>query len=77
MGNMGRVILDGFLLSGVLKPYEVVVSTRTRSKLNDLKDTYPEIEITYDNSSIVLKSNLLFLFIGTSDVKGVLEEINE
>jgi len=42
-----------------------------------LKDTYPEIEITYDNSSIVLKSNLLFLFIGTSDVKGVLEEINE
>jgi len=62
---------------GVLKPYEVVVSTRTKSKLNDLKDTYPEIEITYDNSSIVLKSNLLFLFIGTSDVKGVLEEINE
>lgn len=77
MGNMGRVILDGFLLSGVLKPYEVVVSTRTRSKLNDLKDTYPEIEIANDNSSIVLKSNLLFLFIGTSDVKGVLKEINE
>ena len=74
---MGRVILDGFLLSGVLKPHEVIVSTRTRSKLNDLKKTYPEIEITYDNSSIVLKSNLLFLFIGTSDVKGVLEEINE
>ena len=59
-GNMGRVILDGFLLSGVLKPYEVVLSTRTRSKLNDLKETYPEIEIAYDNSSIVLKSNLLF-----------------
>ncbi len=59
-GNMVRVILDGFLLSGVLKPYEVVLSTRTRSKLNDLKETYPEIEIAYDNSSIVLKSNLLF-----------------
>ncbi len=57
---MVRVILDGFLLSGVLKPYEVVLSTRTRSKLNDLKETYPEIEIAYDNSSIVLKSNLLF-----------------
>ena len=76
-GNMGRVILDGFLLSRVLKPYEVVVSTRTRSKLNDLKETYPEIEIAYDNRSIVSKSDLLFLFIGTSDVKDVLEEINE
>ena len=59
-GNMGRVILDGFLLSGVLKPHEVIVSTRTRSKLNDLKKSYPKIEIAYDNSSIVLKSNLLF-----------------
>ena len=76
-GNMGRVILDGFLLSGVLKPHEVIVSTRTRSKLNDLKKTYPEIEITYDNRSVILKSNLLFLFIGTSDVKGVLKEISE
>jgi len=77
MGTWDELFWTVFYYRRVLKPYEVVVSTRTKSKLNDLKDTYPEIEITYDNSSIVLKSNLLFLFIGTSDVKGVLEEINE
>ena len=76
-GNMGKVILDAFLLSGSLRPYEVLVSTRTRSKLNKLKKKYPEIEIVDENSLIALKSNLIFLFVGTSDVKYVLEEIKE
>ncbi len=59
-GNMGKVILDAFILSGSLRPYEVIISTRTRSKLNNLKEKYPEIEIANDNSIIALKSNLIF-----------------
>ena len=76
-GSMGKVILNGFLLSGILKPYEVVISTRTGSKLDNLKDKYPELEIAPNNTVTSIKSNLLFLMVGTSDVKNVLEEINE
>ena len=76
-GNMGKVILDAFILSGSLRPYEVLISTRTRSKLNNLIEKYPEIEIANDNSLIALESNLIFIFVGTSDVKSVLEDIKE
>jgi pyrroline-5-carboxylate reductase len=76
-GSMGRVIINGFLFSKALKPDEVVISTRTESKLYDLKNNYPEIEISQDNCTTASKSNLLFLLVGTADVKDVLEEINE
>ena len=33
----------------IIKPYEVIISTRTISKLNHLKKEYPEIEIANDN----------------------------
>jgi pyrroline-5-carboxylate reductase len=76
-GSMGKVILDGFLLSGVIKPCEVIISSRTGSKLDPLKEEYPEIEIAENNTITSMKSNLLFLMVGTSDVKDVLEEIKE
>ena len=76
-GNMGRVIVNGLLSSGALKPAEVIISTRTEYKLSDLKNKYPEIEVVQDNSKTASKSNLLFLFVGTSDVKDVLEEVGE
>lgn len=76
-GNMGKVILDGFLISKALKPDEVVVSTRTISKLDELKHNYPELEVVSSNIITASKSDILLLFVGTSDIKDVLEEIKE
>ena len=76
-GSMGKVILEGFLLSGVIKPYEVIISSRTISKLDHLKNEYPDIEIADNNIDISKKSNLIFLMVGTSDIKDVIEEIKE
>ena len=74
-GNMGRVILNGFLFSGAIKPNEIIISTRTESKLEYLKNNYPEIEISPNNITTASKSSLLFLFVGTADVKLVLQEL--
>ncbi|UTB33731.1 MAG: NAD(P)-binding domain-containing protein [Methanobacterium sp. ERen5] len=74
-GSMGRVILNGFLDSGMLKPFHVTVSTRTRSKLSELEKNYPEVEIANDNNQTAQNSDVIFLFTGTSDVKHVIEEI--
>ncbi len=76
-GSMGKVILDGFILSGILKPYQVIISTRTESKLDHLKINYPEIEIGHNNTVTSTKSDLLFLMVGTSDVKDVIKEIKD
>jgi pyrroline-5-carboxylate reductase len=74
-GSMGSVILNGFLDSGILKPFNVTVSTRTRSKLTELEKIYPEIEIADDNIQTAQNSDIIFLFTGTSEVKNVIEEV--
>jgi pyrroline-5-carboxylate reductase len=76
-GNMGKVILDSFLVSKALKQDEVIISTRTISKLDKLKHEYPALEVVSSNMITASRSDILFLFVGTSDIKDVLEEINE
>ena len=76
-GSMGSVILKGFLHSGALNADQVIISTRTRSKLSEIKETYPEVEIGLNNEVTASKSDLIFLFIGTSQVKPVIEEIKK
>jgi len=74
-GSMGSVILNGFLFSGAIRPDQVVVSSRTISKLSKIKNKFPEIEISSNNRATASKADLIFLFVGTSDVKYVINEI--
>jgi len=74
-GSMGSVILNGFLDSGMLKPSNITVSTRTRSKLSEFEKNYPEVEIADNNVQTAQNSDIIFLFTGTSEVKNVIEEI--
>jgi pyrroline-5-carboxylate reductase len=76
-GNMGSVILNGFLSSKAIKPDKVILSTRTKSKIDEIQNKYPEIEIAGNNRILASKSDLIFLLVGTSDVKDVLLEIKE
>lgn len=76
-GSMGKVIIDGFLLKKVINPSNVIISTRTDSKLKYLKKEYPEIEISPNNINTIKKSDLLFIMVGTSDVKDVIKEIKD
>jgi pyrroline-5-carboxylate reductase len=74
-GSMGSMIIEGFLSSEVLKPDEIIISTRTKSKLDKIKEEYSEIEITDNNAYLAGKCGKIFLFTGTFAVKEVLEEI--
>ena len=76
-GSMGSVILNGFLIKGAIKPDQVVVSSRTASKLSDIKKQFPDIEIAPNNGVTASKADLIFIFVGTSEVKPVIEEIRE
>jgi len=74
-GHMGSVLLNSLLGSHAIKPSQVVVATKTPSKLNELRTKYPAIEIAEDNLTVVKNSDLVFLCVGTYQVKSVLEEI--
>lgn len=76
LGNMGRMLIEGFINSDKLKSDEIVVSTRTRSKLKILNECYPEIEIS-DNKSLAEKCNYIFICVKPRDVRAVLDEIKQ
>ena len=76
-GSMGSMIIEGFLSSEVVKPDEVIVSNRTKSKLDDIKKEYPEIEITDNNAYLAGKCHKIFIFVGTSAVKEVIKEMED
>lgn len=75
-GSMGSMLVEGFINSNKLKPNEITVSTRTRPKLEKIKERYPEIEIA-DNKSLAEKCNYIFLCVKPKDVKGILSEIKQ
>lgn len=76
-GSMGSMILNGFLDSNLISARDIIVSNRTLSKLDELKENYPEIEISPNNVDLANKCNFIFLFVNTGEVKNVLDEIKE
>jgi pyrroline-5-carboxylate reductase len=74
-GHMGSILLNSLLLVKAINPQQVVISTRTIRKLDDLKVKYPAIEIASDNPTVARQSSILFLCVGTYQVKSVLDEI--
>lgn len=74
-GSMGSMIIKGILDSNILEGERMVISTRSRNKLDDLEKNHPEIEIAPNNISLANKCQNIFIFVGTGEVKGVIEEI--
>lgn len=74
-GHMGSVMLRSLLATRAIAPEQVLISTRTRNRLHSLKEDFPGIEIADSNSAVAERSSMLFLCVGTSQVKPVLSEI--
>jgi pyrroline-5-carboxylate reductase len=74
-GSMGSMLLNGFLKAGVLSEEQVIVSTRTRSKLNDVKNRLPGITIADSNVAVAQQSKVVLLAVKPRDTKPVIDEI--
>lgn len=76
-GSMGSMLIKGFIKSGVIAPEEIVVSTRTKSKLDDIRRYWPEIIIAESNTAAAAAAKYIFVCVKPMEIKGVLEEIKE
>ncbi len=76
-GSMGSMIIEGFLSSEVVNADEIIISNRTKSKLDDIIKNYPEIEITDNNEYLAGKCHKIFIFVGTSAVKEVIKKMKD
>lgn len=76
-GSMGSMLLQGFIKSGALAARDIIVSTRTKSKLEQLKSAWPDINIAAGNAEAAEKAKYVFVCVEPDDVKSILMEIKD
>jgi pyrroline-5-carboxylate reductase len=71
-GNMGSTLLNGLLEHGALTESEVIVTNRTRERMDGLRQAHPGVTVV-GSCTEVASAGLIFLCVRTGDVKGMLE----
>jgi len=72
-GNMGSAIARSLADS---KEYELIVSNRSKGKLDILKDEYDNIDITSDNNRAVKMADVVILAVKPWIIKDVIDKLN-
>lgn len=74
-GSMGSMMVQGFIRSGAVRPEEIIISTRTRSKLDKIKSDFTELNIAESNSDVAIRAKYVFICVKPLEVMGVVKEI--
>jgi pyrroline-5-carboxylate reductase len=73
-GNMGSTLLNGLLEHGALTECEVIVTSRTTDRMDDLKKAHLGITVVRKCTDVATAS-MIFICVRTGDVKALLEEL--
>lgn len=74
-GSMGSMFVERFISAGKVKADEIIVSTRTKSKLEAITSKCKNVLIARDNCDVVNRAKHVFLCVKPYQVKEVLAEI--
>ncbi len=74
-GHMGRMLVNGFLTSGVLGLDEVVVSSRSRESRDACAAAWPRIGIAGTNRELASRCRTIILAVRPQEIREVLREI--
>jgi len=75
LGSMGSMLAEGFISSGRLAAQELILSTRTKAKLDEARAKWPGVQIARDNREAAGNARCIFVCVRPADVKAVLEEM--
>lgn len=76
-GSMGSMLLNGFISSGKIKQNEIIVSTKTKCKLETIKAKFNKINIAQSNMEVAKKAKYIFICVEPLEVKNILGEISK
>ncbi|TVY00491.1 late competence protein ComER [Cohnella terricola] len=74
-GSMGSLLVGAFVRAGAMQPDDIVISSRTPSKLSVLKEQYPRLHIADSNKETATDADYLFLCVKPMDFRRVLDDI--
>lgn len=75
-GQMNRMLIEGFLDTGILDEKQIIVSNRTTGKTAHLPAWYPAIRLTTDNRELAADADCIIIGVRPLDVPAVLREIS-
>jgi len=73
-GSMGSMIASSILAKSFIKPDELIISSRTKSKIDPIKEKWKGIKIS-GNKTVSQKAKYIFICVKPFEVKDVLDEI--
>lgn len=74
-GSMGTILIDSFIRSGALAPWQMVASNRTRSKVEQLAARHEGLRVAGSNREVAEACDILFLCVKPSEYGSVVDEI--
>ncbi|MRG86660.1 late competence protein ComER [Salinibacillus xinjiangensis] len=76
-GNMGSVLIDAWLTSGVVAEDDLWIHNRTLAKAFDIKDHYPSINVCTTPERVVKNADIIFVCVKPLQVIPFLNQINK
>ncbi|MCX8130576.1 MAG: NAD(P)-binding domain-containing protein [Clostridia bacterium] len=74
-GSMGSMLIKGFINSGQINQDGIIVTRKDKSRLGEIKDTWPNVEIAQEVIEVVKKAHCIFICAKPMEYKGILDEI--
>ena len=74
-GSMGSMLIMGLITVGNISPNQIIITRKNKERLKEIKDLWPEINITTDVIEVVKKSKYIFICVKSSEYINILNEI--
>lgn len=74
-GSMGSMLIKGLIKSGQVRQEQIIVTRKDKSRLDEIKNTWPEISITQEIMEVIKKAEYIFICVKPLEYKNILNEI--
>lgn len=77
VGHMATALVHAFIISKAIKQEDIILSNRSKPKLDKIKEKYTDLQIAGDNIEVAKQANLIFICVNTGEVINIVKEISD
>lgn len=74
-GNMGKILIDAFIKSSAINENNIYIVNRTKSKAEQIKLEYPNVQIVSHPEEVIQYTNYIFICVKPLDIYPLLKEL--
>lgn len=74
-GNMGSMLVGGLVKTGRLDQSKIIVTRKDKSRLREIQEEWPGINVAVEASEIAKKAKYIFVSVKPLEFKNILDEI--